>query len=124
MWVYTREDGDYAIELRTTEPLGLVWPLKVWSPFPTSGPRKYLIKLYSEDNFVVGNTSLFTVTVLASFPNLSPYQGDSDGVSVVSSDCTVNGGGRVNEEIPLCILSPDCELFICDGDNDSTDRYL
>lgn len=60
---------------------------------------------------------------IGQFLNLSPYQGDSDGVSVVSSDCGVNGGGRVNGEFPLCILSPDCELFICDGDNDSTDRY-
>lgn len=57
------------------------------------------------------------------FLNLSPNQGDSDCVSVVSSDCGVNGGGRGNEEIPLCILSPDCELFICDGDDDSTDRF-
>ncbi|GAA6215553.1 serine/arginine repetitive matrix protein 2-like isoform X1 [Lates japonicus] len=47
---------------------------------------------------------------------------DSDGVSVVSSYCDVNGGRLGYGESSLCILSPDCELFICDGDDDdSTD---
>lgn len=54
---------------------------------------------------------------------LSPCQEDSDGLSVVSSYCDVNGGRVGHEETPLCILSPDCELYICDGDDDdSTDR--
>ncbi|CAJ1075800.1 serine/arginine repetitive matrix protein 2 [Xyrichtys novacula] len=47
---------------------------------------------------------------------------DSDGLSVVSSYCGVNGGRVGYEESSLCILSPDCELYICDGDDDdSTD---
>ncbi|XP_037834630.1 serine/arginine repetitive matrix protein 2 [Kryptolebias marmoratus] len=47
---------------------------------------------------------------------------DSDGVSVVSSYCDVNGGRAGYDETSLCILSPDCELYICDGDDDySTD---
>ncbi|KAM3597195.1 uncharacterized protein V6R79_001192 [Siganus canaliculatus] len=46
---------------------------------------------------------------------------DSDGVSVVSSYCDVNGGRLGYQESSLCILSPDCELYICDGDDDSTD---
>nr|XP_020480562.1 TRIO and F-actin-binding protein isoform X2 [Monopterus albus] len=45
---------------------------------------------------------------------------DSDGLSVVSSYCDVSGGRRGFGESSLCILSPDCELYICDGD-DSTD---
>lgn len=57
------------------------------------------------------------------FLDLSPYQEDSDGLSVVSSYCGVNGGRRGYEESSLCILSPDCELYICDGDDDSTDRW-
>ncbi|XP_076608381.1 uncharacterized protein LOC143333891 [Chaetodon auriga] len=47
---------------------------------------------------------------------------DSDGLSVVSSCCDVNGGRVGYQESSLCILSPDCELYICDGDDDdSTD---
>ncbi|KAG7504786.1 hypothetical protein JOB18_017188 [Solea senegalensis] len=47
---------------------------------------------------------------------------DSDGLSVVSSYCDVNGGRPGYRESSLCILSPDCELYICDGDDDdSTD---
>ncbi|TKS91557.1 TRIO and F-actin-binding protein [Collichthys lucidus] len=47
---------------------------------------------------------------------------DSDGVSVVSSYCDVNGGRLGYQESSFCILSPDCELYICDGDDDdSTD---
>ncbi|XP_047184127.1 filaggrin [Scophthalmus maximus] len=47
---------------------------------------------------------------------------DSDGLSVVSSYCDVNGGRLGYGEGSLCILSPDCELYICDGDDDdSTD---
>ncbi|XP_078125095.1 uncharacterized protein LOC144529711 isoform X3 [Sander vitreus] len=46
---------------------------------------------------------------------------DSDGLSVVSSYCDVNGGCPGYGESSLCILSPDCELYICDGDDDSTD---
>lgn len=54
---------------------------------------------------------------------LSSYQEDSDGLSVVSSYCDVNGGRLGHEETSLCILSPDCELYICDGDDDdSSDR--
>ncbi|XP_038844548.1 serine/arginine repetitive matrix protein 2 [Salvelinus namaycush] len=46
---------------------------------------------------------------------------DSDGLSVVSSYCDVSGDQLGYEESSLCILSPDCDLYICDGDNDSTD---
>ncbi|KAK2833809.1 hypothetical protein Q5P01_017698 [Channa striata] len=47
---------------------------------------------------------------------------DSDGLSVVSSYCGVRGLlGRGDGS--LCILSPDCELFICDGDDDSADSW-
>ncbi|XP_044036630.1 serine/arginine repetitive matrix protein 2-like isoform X2 [Siniperca chuatsi] len=47
---------------------------------------------------------------------------DSDCLSVVSSYCDVSGGRLGYEESSLCILSPDCELYICDGDDDdSTD---
>lgn len=57
-------------------------------------------------------------------PNLSPYQEDSDSVSAVSSYCDVRGGSEDRQATPLCILSPDCELYICDGDDDdSTDRW-
>ncbi|XP_034394944.1 serine/arginine repetitive matrix protein 2 [Cyclopterus lumpus] len=45
---------------------------------------------------------------------------DSDGLSVVSSYCDVNGGHLGHGESSFCILSPDCELYICD-DDDSTD---
>ncbi|KAM9745852.1 uncharacterized protein ACNS7B_010047 [Menidia menidia] len=49
---------------------------------------------------------------------------DSDSLSVVSSLCDVNGGHLGYEQTSLCILSPDCELYICDGDqDDSTDSY-
>lgn len=57
-------------------------------------------------------------------PHVSPYQEDSDGLSAVSSYCDVRGG-RV--ETSLCILSPDCELYVCEGDDDdddSTDRWV
>lgn len=58
------------------------------------------------------------------YPNLSPYQEDSDSVSAVSSYCDVRGGSVDRQDTPLCILSPDCELYICDGDDDdSTDRW-
>lgn len=57
--------------------------------------------------------------------NLSPYQEDSDSLSVVSSYCDVDGGGLGYQENSLCILSPDCELYICDGDDDdSTDWWV
>ncbi|CDQ81533.1 unnamed protein product [Oncorhynchus mykiss] len=46
---------------------------------------------------------------------------DSDGLSVVSSYCDVSGDQLGYEESSLCILSPDCDLYICDGDDDSTD---
>jgi hypothetical protein len=51
------------------------------------------------------------------------YQEDSDGLSVVSSYCDVSGDQLGYEESSLYILSPDCDLYICDGDNDSTDRF-
>lgn len=52
------------------------------------------------------------------------YQDDSDGLSVVSSYCDVSGDQLGYEESSLCILSPDCDLYICDGDDDdSTDRF-
>lgn len=57
--------------------------------------------------------------------SLRSYQEDSDGLSVVSSYCDVNRGRLSHEESSLYILSPDCELYICDGDDDdddSTDR--
>lgn len=58
------------------------------------------------------------------YPNLSPYQEDSDSVSAVSSYCDVRGGSVDRQDTPFCILSPDCELYICDGDDDdSTDRW-
>ncbi|XP_034058190.1 serine/arginine repetitive matrix protein 2 [Gymnodraco acuticeps] len=46
---------------------------------------------------------------------------DSDSLSVVSSYCDVNGGRVGYGESSFCTLSPDCELYICDGDDDSTD---
>lgn len=56
---------------------------------------------------------------------LRSNQEDSDGLSVVSSYCDVNGGRLGYQESSLCILSPDCELYICDGDDDnSTDRWV
>lgn len=61
--------------------------------------------------------------VIGLFLPLSSYQEDSDGLSVVSSYCDVNGGRLGYEEPSLCILSPDCELYICEGDDgNSTDR--
>ncbi|XP_028311944.1 serine/arginine repetitive matrix protein 2 [Gouania willdenowi] len=45
---------------------------------------------------------------------------DSDGQSVISSYCDTNGGRLGFEESSLCILSPDCELYICDGDDDTS----
>ncbi|XP_077940858.1 uncharacterized protein LOC120827402 [Gasterosteus aculeatus] len=48
-------------------------------------------------------------------------QEDSDGLSVVSSCCDVNGGRLGYRESSLCILSPGGELYICDDDEDSTD---
>lgn len=53
---------------------------------------------------------------------VSSYQEDSDGLSVVSSCCDVNGGRLGYRESSLCILSPGGELYICDDDEDSTDR--
>ncbi|TWW69341.1 hypothetical protein D4764_18G0001470 [Takifugu flavidus] len=50
---------------------------------------------------------------------------DSDSVSAVSSYCDVRGGSVDRQDTPFCILSPDCELYICDGDDDdSTDSCL
>lgn len=51
-------------------------------------------------------------------------QEDSDVQSVVSSYCDVSGDQRGYEESSLHILSPDCQLYLCDGDDDedSTDR--
>ncbi|XP_031690839.1 serine/arginine repetitive matrix protein 2 [Oncorhynchus kisutch] len=47
---------------------------------------------------------------------------NSYGLSVVSSVCDVSGDQLGYEESSLCILSPDCDLYICDGDDDdSTD---
>ncbi|XP_036003957.1 uncharacterized protein LOC118566334 [Fundulus heteroclitus] len=45
---------------------------------------------------------------------------DSDSLSVASSYCDVNGGQARHGETSLCILSPDCKLYICE-DGDSTD---
>ncbi|KAF3700511.1 TRIO and F-actin-binding protein Tara Trio-associated repeat on actin [Channa argus] len=42
---------------------------------------------------------------------------DSDGLSLVSSHCGVSSLLGYGED-SLCILSPDCDLFICDGDDD------
>ncbi|XP_061605908.1 uncharacterized protein LOC133466335 [Phyllopteryx taeniolatus] len=50
---------------------------------------------------------------------------DSDHFSVVSSYCDVTRGCPGQEESSLCILSPDCKLYIWDGDdNNSTDSCL
>ncbi|XP_029998115.1 serine/arginine repetitive matrix protein 2 [Sphaeramia orbicularis] len=46
---------------------------------------------------------------------------DSDGQSVVSSYCEFNGGRLGYQAGSFCILSPDCELYICDGDGDDDD---
>ncbi|XP_034045734.1 uncharacterized protein LOC117527479 isoform X2 [Thalassophryne amazonica] len=48
---------------------------------------------------------------------------DSDGLSVVSSNYDVSGGCLGYDASSLCILSPDCELYICE-DDDSTDSCL
>ncbi|RXN19203.1 serine arginine repetitive matrix 2-like protein [Labeo rohita] len=45
---------------------------------------------------------------------------DSDVLSVVSSYCDVSRGGRGFEDSSLCILSPDCDLYLCDGDDDQS----
>ncbi|KAK1877267.1 TRIO and F-actin-binding protein [Dissostichus eleginoides] len=45
---------------------------------------------------------------------------DSDSLSVVSSYCDVNGGRVGYGESSFCILSPDCDLYICDGDDDDS----
>lgn len=72
-----------------------------------------------------GETRACRRDVIGSCLNLSPYQEESDGLSVVSSHCDVNGGRLSYQESSLCILSPDCELYICDGDDDdSTDRWV
>ncbi|KAK5624145.1 hypothetical protein CRENBAI_010943, partial [Crenichthys baileyi] len=47
---------------------------------------------------------------------------DSDSLSVVSSYCDVSGGQTCNGETSLCILSPDCRLYICEDIN-GTDSY-
>lgn len=50
-------------------------------------------------------------------------QEDSDVLSVVSSYCDVSRRGRGFEDGSLCILSADCDLYVCDGDDDqSSDR--
>ncbi|XP_048847979.1 serine/arginine repetitive matrix protein 2 isoform X1 [Brienomyrus brachyistius] len=49
-----------------------------------------------------------------------PQRDDSDDLSVVSSYCDISRDHLGCEEGSLCILSPDCELYICDED-DSTD---
>ncbi|XP_061702009.1 TRIO and F-actin binding protein b isoform X1 [Syngnathoides biaculeatus] len=50
---------------------------------------------------------------------------DSEHLSVVSSYCDVTRGSPGQEEGFLCILSPDCELYIGDTyDNSSTDSCL
>ncbi|MEQ2175774.1 hypothetical protein GOODEAATRI_021187 [Goodea atripinnis] len=60
--------------------------------------------------------------MIGPFCSLSSYQEDSDSLSVVSSYCDVNGGQVRNGETSLCILSPDCRLYICEDIN-STDSY-
>ncbi|KAK9978958.1 hypothetical protein ABG768_020694 [Culter alburnus] len=45
---------------------------------------------------------------------------DSDVLSVVSSYCDVSKGGQGFEDSSLCILSPDCDLYLCDGDDDQS----
>ncbi|KAF4116611.1 hypothetical protein G5714_004100 [Onychostoma macrolepis] len=45
---------------------------------------------------------------------------DSDVLSVVSSYCDVSRVGRCFEDGSLCILSPDCDLYLCDGDDDQS----
>ncbi|XP_042577098.1 serine/arginine repetitive matrix protein 2-like [Cyprinus carpio] len=45
---------------------------------------------------------------------------DSDVLSVVSSYCDVSRGGQGFEDGSICILSPDCDLYLCDGDDDQS----
>ncbi|XP_057673102.1 uncharacterized protein LOC130904393 [Corythoichthys intestinalis] len=45
---------------------------------------------------------------------------DSDRLSVVSSYCDVARVCPGHVESSFCILSPDCELYICDGDDDNS----
>ena len=67
----------------------------------------------------------FCDVAIGSCPNVSSYQEDSDDLSVVSSYCDVSGVRPGHGESSLCILSPECELYICDGDDDdSTDRWV
>ncbi|XP_057201365.1 serine/arginine repetitive matrix protein 2 [Triplophysa rosa] len=45
---------------------------------------------------------------------------DSDVLSVVSSYCDVSRGGCGFKDGSLCILSADCDLCVCDGDDDQS----
>ncbi|KAG5832446.1 hypothetical protein ANANG_G00291260 [Anguilla anguilla] len=49
-----------------------------------------------------------------------PAQEDSDGLSVVSSYCDVTRDRLGYEDGSLCILSPDCALYICDEEDSTT----
>ncbi|KAJ8345226.1 hypothetical protein SKAU_G00294190, partial [Synaphobranchus kaupii] len=49
-----------------------------------------------------------------------PVQEDSDGLSVVSSYCDVTRDRLGYEDGSLCILSPDCALYICDEEDSTT----
>ncbi|KAJ8387545.1 hypothetical protein AAFF_G00152410 [Aldrovandia affinis] len=49
-----------------------------------------------------------------------PPQEDSDGLSVVSSYCDVTRDRLGYEDGSLCILSPDCALYICDEEDSTT----
>lgn len=51
-------------------------------------------------------------------------QDDSDVQSVVSIYCDVSGGQTGYEGGSPHILSPDCHFYLCDGDDDSTDRWV
>ncbi|KAJ8251859.1 hypothetical protein GJAV_G00226210 [Gymnothorax javanicus] len=50
----------------------------------------------------------------------APVQEDSDGLSVVTGYCDVTRDRLGYEDGSLCILSPDCALYVCDEENSTT----
>nr|XP_057905342.1 serine/arginine repetitive matrix protein 2 [Doryrhamphus excisus] len=73
----------------------------------------------------MGTGMLTPIPSQAEDRDTSSSKEDWERLSVGSSYCDVSGGWPGHEERALCILSPDCELYVCDGDDDnSTDSCL
>ncbi|XP_055009058.1 serine/arginine repetitive matrix protein 2 [Boleophthalmus pectinirostris] len=66
----------------------------------------------------IGQSKGVLLTPIPSQAEEKDTSSKEDSDSVVSSYCDVRGGQTGYRESSLCILSPDCALYICEGEED------